>query len=231
MGVDIVELRKIIGKRKISIVEDASQAHGLNYFSNKVFKGEMSIFSLYPGKNLGANGDAGIIITNKSEYHKKLKMLRNWGGIKKYQHNILGYNMRMDTIQAAILNEKLKKLNEWTFERRKIARYYNKSLANISELEISHNYKNDHVYHLYVILSNKRDKLQKYLKSKKIDTIIHYPKPIHRHLAFKEQNFYKNKFNFAEKVTKECLSIPIYPGMKKNLQKKIIFEISNFFKR
>ena len=229
MGVDIIQIKKIIGKRKIFIVEDSSQAHGLNHYSNKVFKGDMSIFSLYPGKNLGANGDAGIIITNNKVYYKKLKMLRNWGGVKKYQHSIIGYNMRMDTIQATILNEKLKKLKKWTSDRKKIAKFYNKKLSKIKSLNISHNFKNDHVFHLYVIICNRRDKLQKYLKSKNIETIIHYPKPIHKHLAFKDEIFFKKKFKIAEKISNECLSIPIYPGMKKNLQNKLILELSNFF--
>lgn len=229
MGVDINKIKKIIGKKKIKIIEDSSQAHGLNHYSNKVFKGDLSIFSLYPGKNLGANGDAGIIVTNNLNYYEKLKMLRNWGGVKKYQHDVVGYNMRMDTIQATILSEKLKNLKKWTKQRKIIADYYNKELLNVGDLKIEHNFKNEHVFHLYVIITSKRNRLQKYLKSKNIDTIIHYPKPIHKHAAFKKQKFFNKSFPISEKITGQCLSIPLYPGMNKNLQKKLISELKNFF--
>jgi dTDP-4-amino-4,6-dideoxygalactose transaminase len=229
MAVDIKKIKQIIKKRKIFIVEDASQAHGLNHFSNRVFKGDLSIFSLYPGKNLGANGDAGIIITNKKKDYIKLKKLRNWGGVKKYKHELIGYNMRMDTIQASILLEKLKHLHKWNLQRIKIANFYNEEFKMIKDLNINHNVAKPHVYHLYVILTNYRKKLQTFLKKNNIETIIHYPKPINKHLAFKNKDFFKKDFDVSNKITKNCLSIPIYPEMKLNDQKKVVSKIKYFF--
>ncbi len=228
---DIIKIKKIIPKKKkIFIIEDASQAHGLNYYSKKVFIGDFTIFSLYPAKNLGANGDAGIIITNKKNDYIKLKMIRNWGSITKYEHKLIGYNMRMDTIQAAILLEKLKKLKYWNKQRKKIAKFYNLELNKIKYLKINHNLINDHVYHLYVIITKFRNKLQTYLNKKKIDTIIHYPKTINKHLSFKNESFYKKKYKISEEIANSCLSIPIYPEMKIKDQKKVLREIKNFFK-
>lgn len=230
MGVDINALKKIIKNTNIFIVEDASQAHGLNHYCNNVFKGDLSIFSLYPAKNLGAYGDSGIIITNKKNYYDKLKKLRNWGGTKKYIHNLIGYNMRMDTLQASILSTKLKKLKEWNDDRRNIANFYNKNFLKIKRLKIHHNLRKNHVFHLYVLITNSRNKLQKYLKKNNIPTIIHYPKPIHKHLAFKKEKFFNKTYPISEKICKNILSIPIYPEMKISLQKKIVKYINEFFK-
>lgn len=228
-GSNVNQIKKVIGKKKIVIIEDASQAHGLNNFCNYVFKGEIIIFSLYPAKNLGANGDAGIIITNKKKYYSKILKLRNWGSIKKYHHDEIGYNMRMDTIQATILNEKLKYLEKWNLERIKIAKRYNEAFKKIKGIEVQNPSSKNHVYHLYVIKTKLRNKLKKFLLKNNIPTIIHYPKAIHQHKAFSKLNFYKKKFPISELLTKKILSLPLYPGMKLGHQNFIIKEVNKFF--
>lgn len=229
-GVNIQKIKKIIGKKKIKIIEDASQAHGLNLFTKKVFKGDMSIFSLYPAKNLGANGDSGVIITNNKNYYSKILKMRNWGSIKKYVHNEIGYNMRMDTIQATILNQKLKYLKKWTLERIEIAKRYNYEFRKIKEIEVQSLNAKNHVYHLFVIKTKLRNQLQKFLFKNGVPTIIHYPKAIHQHKAFSKYNFYNKRFLVSESLTKNILSLPLYPGMKLKDQVRIINIIKNFFK-
>jgi dTDP-4-amino-4,6-dideoxygalactose transaminase len=229
-GVNIQKIKKIIDKKKIKIIEDASQAHGLNHFSKKVFGGDMSIFSLYPAKNLGANGDSGVIITNNKNYHSKILKMRNWGSIKKYVHNEIGYNMRMDTIQATILNQKLSYLKKWTLERIKIAKRYNFEFKKIKEIEVQNLNAENHVYHLFVIKTKLRNQLQKFLLKNDIPTIIHYPKAIHQHKAFLKYDFYNKKFPITECLTKSILSLPLYPGMKLKDQDYVIKSVKKFFK-
>ena len=230
-GVNITKLKKIIGNKKISIIEDASQAHGLNFHSKNVFKSDMTIFSLYPAKNLGANGDAGVIITNKKQLYKKILKLRNWGGVKKYVHEEIGYNQRMDTIQAACLIDKIKHLKKWNNQRRKIAKIYYKNLKNIKELKFQTDKPwENHVYHLFVIRLKKRDDLQKFLAQHKITTIIHYPRSINQHRAFIKEKFYKLKFKKSEKLVKEILSLPIYPEMKPEMAEYVSDKIKKYFK-
>jgi dTDP-4-amino-4,6-dideoxygalactose transaminase len=228
-GSNIKNIKKIIGKKKIKIIEDASQAHGLNYFSKNVFKGDIIIFSLYPAKNLGANGDAGVIITNNKDYYFKILKMRNWGSIKKYEHDEIGYNMRMDTIQATILNEKLKYLKKWTLNRIKIAKKYNVELKKIKGIEVQNINTKDHVYHLFVIKTKFRDQLQKFLSQNNIPTIIHYPKAIHQHKAFAKYDFFKKKFPIAQLLAKNIISLPLYPDMKSKDQLYVINKIKEFF--
>jgi dTDP-4-amino-4,6-dideoxygalactose transaminase len=228
-GSNINRIKKIIGKRKIKIIEDASQAHGLNHFCKNVFKGDIIIFSLYPAKNLGANGDAGIIITNQKKYYSKILRLRNWGSIKKYEHDEIGYNMRMDTIQATILIEKLKSLKKWTIERIKIAKRYNKAFEKIKNIEVQNPNSKNHVYHLFVIKTNLRDKLKNFLEQNSIPTIIHYPKAIHQHKAFSKYDFYNKNYPISELLAKNIISLPLYPNMKLHPQNFIIKKIEKFF--
>jgi len=230
-AVNIQNIKKIIGKKKIKIIEDASQAHGLNHLSNNVFKGDIIIFSLYPAKNLGANGDAGVIITNDKNIYNKILKLRNWGSTVKYVHDIVGYNMRMDTIQATILNEKLKFLKEWNLSRIKVAKKYNDHFKKIDGITVQDSSGKNHVYHLYVIKikSTLRNKLMKFLSRNNIPTIIHYPKAIHQHKAFSKFKFYKKKFYVSELLTESILSLPLYPYMKSKDQEYIINKIKEFF--
>jgi len=180
----IIELAK---KYNLKVIEDAAQAHGAEYKGEKVGSiGDVACFSFYPGKNLGAYGDAGIVVTDNEEIAEKVKLLRNHGRItKKYEHEIEGYSSRLDNLQAAILRIKLTYLNEWNDRRRNNAKKYNKLLSNIGGIITP--YEADyakHVYHLYVIrvVKEGRDKLREELKSKGIATGIHYPIPLHLQL-------------------------------------------------
>ena len=212
------ELKEIINKKKIYVIEDAAQAHGAKDFStykNGKIAGSMGIlgcFSFYPGKNLGAYGDGGAITTSSKNLYEKLLKLRNLGGIKKYEHDIIGFNSRLDTIQAAILNNKLKSLNANNKKRIQIAQFYQKNINNKFIEKI--NYSKGCVYHQYVIISKKEQQIIKLLKKNNIQYGKHYPKPLHKLNAVK--NIFKNKsFPNAEKFSKYGISLPIDPNLKK----------------
>ncbi len=228
---DLSGIKKIAYKKKIKIVDDCAQAHGGIDDSSKLKKKkigsstDISCFSLYPAKNLGAYGDAGIITTNNKKYYLILKNLRNIGSSKRFIHSRVGMNNRMDTIQASILLNKLKNLNKYNQKRKKIASYYNKKIINkkIKKLKYSKNC----VYHQYVILVKKRSKLIKLLKKEKIQYNFHYPFAIHKLQALKK--FYKNeKYINSEKIANEGISIPIDPILNKNELSKIVRVLNNF---
>ena len=221
---DIKNIRKVIKNKKIFLIEDAAQAHGSVDFSygEKGFKtgslGDMGCFSFYPGKNLGAYGDGGAITTNKKKYYLKLKKLRNLGGINKYQHDILGYNSRLDTIQATILSNKLDYLDSNNNKRKKIANFYNN---NISKEKIKKlKYSKGCVFHQYVILSKMEKKIIKIFKKNKIQFGKHYPQSLNKIKAIKE--IFKNeKYPNAEFFSKYGISLPIDPNLKTKDLKKI----------
>ena len=226
----IMELAK---EYNLKIIEDAAQAHGAEYKGKKVGSiGDVGCFSFYPGKNLGAYGDAGMITTNSKEIVKRVKLLRNHGRItKKYEHEIEGYSSRLDNLQAAILRVKLKYLNQWNDMRRKNARKYNGLLNNIGGIITL--YEADyakHVYHLYVIRAEGRDKLREELKSKGIATGIHYPIPLHLQPAYNYLGYKRGDFPIAEECSKEILSLPMFAELRENLIIEICYWIKNFYK-
>ena len=175
--------------------------------------GDIGCFSFYPTKNLGAYGDGGMIVTNDSELSEKLIQLRSYGQIRKYHHDFIGFNSRLDEIQASILRVKLKNLENWNNRRRKIAELYNKLLQQSDVILIDEKKYCKHVYHQYVIRSKNREYLKEELLNKGIQTQIHYPIPVHF------QKFYLNssmKFVLpvTEEICNEILSLPMYPGLK-----------------
>lgn len=190
------------------VVEDAAQAHGGIYKGKKAGSlGNAAGFSFYPGKNLGALGDGGAVTTNDEELTNIIRAFGNYGSVKKYVHDYKGFNSRLDEIQAAILNVKLKYLNEENQSRRKIAQYY---LENIQNKQIILPYVEDyrdHVWHLFVVRTENRDKFREYLAKHGIQTIIHYPVPPHKQLAYKQWN--NLSFPITEKMHREVLSLPI----------------------
>ncbi len=210
----IIELAK---KYNLKVIEDAAQAHGAEYKREKVGSiGDVSCFSFYPGKNLGAYGDAGIITTNNEEIAKKIKLLRNHGSIKKYEHEIEGYSSRLDNLQAAILRVKLRHLNKWNESRRRNAKKYNELLSSIGGVITP--YEADyakHVYHLYVIKTEGRDILREELKLKGIATGIHYPIPLHLQPAYSYLGYKKGDFPIAEECSQKILSLPMYAELSK----------------
>jgi len=218
-------IMRLAKKYNLKVIEDAAQAHGAEYKEEKVGSiGDVGCFSFYPGKNLGAYGDAGMVITNNEEIAEKIRLLRNHGRItKKYEHEIEGYSSRLDNLQAAILRVKLKYLNKWNESRRRNAKKYNEILSDISGIITP--YEADyakHVYHLYVIRTEKgRDELREELKSKGIATGIHYPIPLHLQPACKYLGYKRGDFPITENVCKKLLSLPIYSELKVREIKKI----------
>jgi dTDP-4-amino-4,6-dideoxygalactose transaminase len=222
--VDLKEVSKVVPK-KIKIIFDASQSHGCGENGKKANSNAfISCYSLYPGKNLGALGDAGIITTNNALLYKKLLKLRNIGSSKKFIHDEIGFNNRLDTIQAAFLNIKLQNLDKQNNNRRKNANFLNKNIKNKLIKIVQH--KKGSVYHNYVVLVQNRKKLIKHLEINNVQTNIHYPFPINKHKALKK--FVRGRYFNAEKYAKECVSIPIHPLLKTSELKKIVQVLNSF---
>tara|TARA_B100000787_G_scaffold64891_1_gene47634 strand:+ start:10589 stop:11671 length:1083 start_codon:yes stop_codon:yes gene_type:complete len=224
--VDINKIKKIIKKKNIYIIDDCSQAHGA-YLGNKRVGSlaDISCFSLYPGKNLGAYGDAGIITTNNLSHYNKIKNFRNLGSTVKFIHTQVGFNSRLDTIQASVLIEKLKLLKNYNEKRKKIAKYYDDNIKNkkITKLE----YSKGSVYHQYVVMVSNRMQLVNLFKKNDIEFGFHYPKSINQIESLKSI-FKKNNYVNSENLAKKCFSIPIDPTLTKNEILKIV-KVLNFF--
>lgn len=224
------EIRKISQKYKLAIVEDACQSHGATYKNKRVGSfGNFGAFSFYPGKNLGAYGDGGILVTNNKHLAETVSMMRNYGQKKKYYHKFLAWNSRLDNLQAAILRIKLKYLDEWNSKRAKHARTYNDGLKGLPILTPQVNPQTSHVYHLYIIRTKSRDKLAEFLKSQGIATGLHYPTPIHLQKAYSSLGYKKGDFPVAEKLSKEVLSLPMYPELTRKEIEYICSLIRKFF--
>ena len=209
------KLRQIADKYNIYLIEDSAQAHGAKHNGyGPGYYGDLSTFSFYPGKNLGAFGDAGAICTNSDKLAKKIKMLSNHGRTKKYEHQILGYNNRMDTLQAVILRHKLPLLDLKNEMRRKVALEYTKHLKHIQGIRLPKlGDGNEHVYHLFVIRTSNRDYLISELKKRGVITGIHYPVPLHLQKALSMKNYNLGDFPITEILAKEIVSLPLWPEM------------------
>lgn len=221
----------IARKHGLFVVEDNAQSQGARC-DNKLTGsfGDINGTSFYPGKNLGALGDAGAITTNSEDLAHKAAVIRNYGSQKKYYNEIKGINSRLDELQAAVLDVKLKHLNHWNAERIEIAGKYNQLLSGIGDIKLpllsSHC---THVYHLYVIRTAKRDALQEHLNKQNIGTLIHYPIPPHLQEAYQDMGFRKGQFPMAEKMALSCLSLPIYPGLKNEQIEFVAEQIKRFY--
>lgn len=178
--------------------------------------GDIGCFSFYPGKNLGAYGDGGMVVTNDEEIAEKIRLLRDHGRREKYEHLMIGYNYRLDALQAAILRIKLKYLDEWNEKRRKNASIYNELLKDLDVITPYEEEYGKHVYHLYVVRIKKRDKVYKFLQEKGIACGIHYPLPLHLQKAYHGLGYKKGDFPVAEKCAREVISLPVYPELKRN---------------
>jgi len=217
--------------KEIPVIEDCCQAHGAEYKGKKVPVGETGVFSFYPGKNLGAFGDCGAVVTDNEEIAKTCRMMRWFGSDKsRYEHEIIGFNTKPDTIQAAVLNVKLKYLPKWVKARRANAKLYNKNLEEIIHTPAEANNRK-HAYHLYVIESENRDGLLEYLNNNGIGAQIHYPIPLHIQPAFKFADYVGGNFPFAEKAAKRILSLPMFPEIKKGEIDYVCEKISDFSKK
>ncbi|MCZ6775316.1 MAG: DegT/DnrJ/EryC1/StrS family aminotransferase [Ignavibacteria bacterium] len=227
---DLDPLLEIARKHGLYLVEDCAQAHLAEYKRKKVGSlSDASSFSFYPGKNLGAYGEAGAVATNDSEVAAKFKMFRDHGSDRKYYHETYGHNYRMEAIQAAVLRVKLRHLQGWTEARRRNARRYDEYLRGLPVIvrPAEMNYAK-HVYHLYVIRTPHREELQKHLETKGVATGLHYPVPLHLQKAFQDLGYRQGDFPVAEKVSKEILSLPMYPELTEQQIKHVCDSIMEF---
>jgi len=210
----IREIEQSTGTRGIHLIEDCAQAIGATYNGRPVGTfGQMGCFSFYPTKNLGADGDGGMIITNDESLAKKLKMLRVHGIERRYFHDLHGFNSRLDEIQAAILRVKLRHLAKWNKRRAEIAAHYSAGLAGLPLTLPICLPECTHVWHVYAILTERRDALQQFLEGKGIPTIIYYPRPLHLQRVYGELGYKEGDFPIAEDVSRKILPLPIYPEL------------------
>ena len=229
------DMKRIIdlqNKYNFKIIEDCSQAHGaISSSGNQVGSdGDIGVFSLYPGKNLGAMGDAGILTTNSQAYYNLILSLRNLGSVKKYDHELFSGNHRLDTMQAVVLNHKLNFIDQWTDQRILTANRYHSKINNSEVINfVNPNYCKKNVYHLYPVLTNNRDEFQKYLSSHGIPTIIHYPIPLYNSKALLDFPFkYRNENPLSDKYSKTVLSIPMHPFITLEQSDYVINTINNY---
>jgi dTDP-4-amino-4,6-dideoxygalactose transaminase len=230
---EMTAIMALAKKYHLYVIEDNAQSQGASFDGKLTGSlGEVNGTSFYPGKNLGALGDAGAVTTNDPDLARLINVLRNYGSEKKYFNDVIGYNMRLDELQAAFLTVKLKFLPEWTSQRIQIASWYGEALQGLGDLVLPKIAEGaTHVYHLYVIRTNHRDKLQDYLRQSDIGTLIHYPIPPHLQKAYQHLNFKKGSFPFAENIANTCLSLPIWPGMTFDHVLCVRDAISKFFKK
>jgi dTDP-4-amino-4,6-dideoxygalactose transaminase len=228
-------LHAIADQYRLLGVEDACQAQGAAYDSAKGgWKragsfGKAGAFSFYPGKNLGACGEAGAVTTDDEQVAKTIKMLREHGQITKYYHDLEGYNGRLDAIQAAFLRIKLRHLEEWNEQRRAAAVRYDSLLAGMPNVATPYQPANSKsIYHLYVIRTNDREGLGEHLKAANIQTGLHYPLPVHLQNCYKSWGYQKGSLPVTERVASEILSLPMFPGLTKEQQERIATGVDTF---
>jgi len=230
---NIKKISEISKRNKLYLIEDAAQSHGAKQENYSVGKfSDAAAYSFYPGKNLGAWGDGGAITTNSNKIAAKAKLLRNWGSVKKYEHDVIGFNSRLQPVQGFVLSKKLEFLNEYNEERQEIANYYLENLAPIKEIELPKVFKNNkHVWHLFVIKLKSREYVSAELKKLGIETIIHYPIPINKQKAYSWHFQAKEKFSNSDKSSKKILSLPIFPKMKKTEYQYVVNSIVDVLDR
>jgi dTDP-4-amino-4,6-dideoxygalactose transaminase len=231
---DMDPIIEMANKYDLFIIEDAAQAIGSEYKNKKVGQlGTTACYSFFPTKNLGAYGDGGMIVTDDEEIAEKMRVLRVHGSKPKYHHHVLGYNSRLDELQAAVLNVKFKYLDQWSEQRRERAEFYTdkineKLLDNVQLPVIADSRK--HIFHQYTIRVKKRDELQAYLKKNGVATMIYYPVPLHLQPVFANLGYQKGDLSETEKACEEVLSLPLYPELKEEQQEYVVEKIREFYK-
>lgn len=224
-------IKEIADKHNLLFIEDCAQAHIAEYKDKSVGSyGACGCFSFYCGKNLGAYGEGGAVVTNDKDLYKKMMMIRDHGASQKYHHEIIGHNYRMAGIQGAILDVKLKYLDEWTEIRRRNANLYRKYLSDCKEIVLPEEMpRAKHVYHLFVIRAKRRNKLTDFLKRNGISTGLHYPIPCHLQNAYKFLGYKKGNFPVSEKYSNEILSLPMSEQLKEEEVKYVSEKIKEFY--
>lgn len=227
---DLDPLLEICRRHHLPLVEDAAQAHGAKYKGKLVgTTGIMSGFSFYPGKNLGAYGEGGALLTSDAALAKRARSLREHGSTQRYYHDEIGYNYRMEGIQGAVLGVKLKHLDTWTRERRRVAHRYHQLLAN-TPLKLPHEAEfAQSAWHLYVVRHPRRDELKQHLQDHHIGCALHYPLPLHLQKAYEYLGHKPGDFPVAEQAARECLSLPIYPELTEAQIKQVAEAVHTFF--
>jgi dTDP-4-amino-4,6-dideoxygalactose transaminase len=233
---DMDSILRLASQYGLTVIEDACQAHGAEYFSGKLNRwmkaGTMSrvaAFSFYPGKNLGACGEGGAVTTNDAAIAAKIKMLREHGQAKKYYHDMEGYNGRLDSVQCGLLQVKLGHLAKWNAQRRDRAAEYDRLLAGNEAVTCPYEPSwSRAVYHLYVVRTSDRDGLAQHLKAAGIGTGIHYPVPLHLQKAYQSMNYRETDFPVATRLAGEILSLPMYPHLSAEQQARVTDEILGF---
>ncbi len=226
---DMDSILEIAGRHQLMVIEDAAQAHGALYKGRRVGSlGDLGCFSFYPGKNLGACGEAGMVVTNNPAFARTIRMLRDWGQETKYCHILQGYNYRMESIQGAVLRVKLRYLEGWIEARRAHAAQYNKQLGDCTLGTPTRMPYGEHVYHIYAIRTPYRDDLQQLLLSKNIQTGIHYPIPVHLQKAYEGLGYHIGDFPVSEQTTREILSLPMFAELSQPQITTIVEEIKGW---
>ncbi len=228
--VDLDRITYLAGKFNLKVIQDAAQAHGATYHGKGIVNQSDAVaFSFYPGKNLGALGDGGAVVTNCEETYDKIKKMANYGSREKYIYEFKGINSRLDELQAAFLRTKLKYLDTWNEMRKNISQIYEQQINRNFYILPKKMKREENVYHIFPILCKKREELQSYLRNNGIETNIHYPIPIYRQKAYLEV-FNENNYPVTEKICKEELSLPVFPGMNEEQAMHVVECVNQFAK-
>ena len=229
----MTEINAIAARRNIPVIEDAAQAVGSEYDGKRAGSlGTMGCFSFFPSKNLGAYGDAGMIVTSDEKMEQRTRRLRTHGGTKMYHHDEVGLNSRLDALQAAVLLAKLPYLAQWSQARRQNAAWYSQALAGIDGVKTPvTDASNEHIFHQYVIEADRRDELQAFLKEKGIGTAVYYPLPLHQQNCFAYLGYRKGSMPVAERAAGRVLALPCYPEMTAQQKEHVATSIRAFYGR
>jgi dTDP-4-amino-4,6-dideoxygalactose transaminase len=226
---DMDPILEIAKRHNLVVIEDAAQSHGAEYKGRRAGSmGAMGCFSFYPGKNLGACGEGGCVTTNNPEYDKLIRMMRDWGQSKKYHHDVIGFNYRMEGFQGAVLRVKLRRLEAWTEARRKNAKLYSELLAGIDGVTPpAERAGTRHVYHVYALLTSRREALRETLTKADIQHGMHYPIPVHLTKAYAHLGYRAGDFPVAERVAEEELSLPMFAELTGDQIREVANTIRN----
>ena len=227
---DMDPINELAGRYGVAVIEDAAQAHGARYKGKRVGGlADAAGFSFYPGKNLGALGDGGAIVTSNETLARRLRILRNYGSQEKYFNETKGFNSRLDEMQAAALRVKLRKLDEWNVRRRNLAAFYLHTLEGMPDLTLPFVARYaDPVWHLFVVSHPERERLQKFLEDAGVGTLIHYPLPPHLQTAYAELGFSRGSFPLTERMAKTVLSLPMGPHVAGDEAEHVVAQVAAF---